>query len=108
MEIIFEFFKHFNIILNNENETIVLLLSAFFVLLLIGTLSIINIGIYILALYITNHKLFLEKISKWPILVKYLNIYRKTRVGFIMFEICMFLFCQGCVLWLCLRIITNI
>ena len=108
MDKFFELLTGLGINVTPDSSPIVLLLSSVLVLSLIAFLSFINIGIYLISLHITNHKLFLDKISKWDILLKLLNIYRKTRIGFIMFEIILFFVSQGSVIWLCYRVIIGI
>lgn len=70
---------YFNIILNivgitltQESSDIVRLLSCILVLSVIAFLSFLNIAIYLIALYITKHPLFLDQISQWKFLVRIL------------------------------------
>lgn len=60
MEKVFEILNYFGLNVSVESKPIVLLLCGLFVLSLFAALSILNIGIYLLALYITNQKWFLD------------------------------------------------
>ena len=97
-----------NVEINNSTSPIVLLACCILVLNTIGLLCFVNIMIYISILYITEHKIFLDKISKYILLVKIVNLYRKTRIAFIIFEVVLFFFSIGMVIWFCIRIIINV
>ena len=94
--------------LSEDSSPILLLLSCIFILSVIAMLSFINILIYLGVLYITEHKLFLDKISKYSLLTKLLSIYRKTRMSFLIFEILLLLTNLSSVIWLCYRVIITI
>ncbi|SRR6266436_7526029 len=74
-----------------DSSPILLFLYVILFFSILGLLSVINIGIYLGVLYLSNNKLFLDKISKWTLLLT-LNIYKKTRIYFIISEVCLFLF----------------
>ena len=94
--------------INNSTSPIVLLAFSILGLSTIGLLCFVNILIYISILYITEHKIFLDKISKYILLVKIVNLYRKTRIAFIIFEVVLFFFSIGSVIWFCFRIIISV
>ena len=94
--------------INESSSPIVLLAYSILGLNTIGLLCFVNIILYISVIYITEHKLFIDKISKYTVLFKLLNIYRKTRFGFLLFEVILFLFSIGFVIWLCLRLLHGL
>jgi hypothetical protein len=83
-----------------------LYLIVFFAIL--GLLSIINVIVYLGVLYLGNSRLFLNKLKKWPFLLKLFNIYKRTSIYFIISELCFFLFCQCSIIWFCLKFINGI
>jgi hypothetical protein len=91
-----------------ESSPILLFLYLIVFFTIFGLLSIINIGIYVGVLYLSNNKLLLDKISEWSLLLRLLNIYKKTRIYFIISELFLFLFCQFSIIWFCLKFINGI
>lgn len=91
-----------------ESNPVLLFLYVILLFAILGLFSFFNIVIYLGVLYLSNNRLLLDKISKWPLLVKLLNIYKKTRIAFIIFEVFFFLFCQCSIIWFCFRFITEI
>lgn len=91
-----------------DSSPILLFLYVILFFAILGLLSIINIGIYLGVLYLSKNKLFLDKISKWTLLLTLLNIYKKTRIYFIISEVFLFLFCQCTIIWFCLKFINGI
>jgi hypothetical protein len=91
-----------------DSSPILLFLYLILFFSILALLSVINIGIYLGVLYLSNNKLFLDKISKWNLLLTLLNIYKKTRIYFIISEVLLFLFCQCSIIWFCLKFINGI
>lgn len=90
------------------SQPILLFLYLILFFSILALLSIINISIYLGVLYLSNNKLFLDKISKWTLLLTLLNIYKNTSQFVIISEVCLFLFCQGSIIWFCLKFINGI
>jgi len=90
-----------------DSSPILLFLYVIICFAIFGLLSVINIGIYLGFIYLSNNKL-LDKLPKWTFLRKLLNIYKKTSIYFIISELCLFLFCQCSIIWFCLKFIYGI
>jgi hypothetical protein len=93
---------------DSSAQPILLFLYLILFFSIFALLSVINIGIYLGVLYLSNNKLFLDKVSKWALLLTLLNIYKKTRIYFIISEVFLFLFCQCSIIWFCLKFINGI
>ena len=91
--------------INDETSPLLLFFCAIFCMSLLTLNSFLKILIYLINLYITEHKLFLEKINKYPYLTKLLNYYRKTRLSFLIFEILFFTCSLIYIAYLCFKII---
>jgi hypothetical protein len=91
-----------------DSSPILLFLYLILCFSILALLSVINIGVYLGVLYLSNNKLFLDKISKWTLLLTVLNLYKKTRIYFIISEVFLFLFCQCSIIWFCLKFIKGI
>lgn len=87
-----------------------ILLFAFLVCILsiISLLSFINILIYFGILYLSDNKVLLGKLSKWPYLLKIMFIYKQTRLGFLISELFLFLASQCTIIYLCSRLILKL
>lgn len=96
------------ITVDSSSSPILLFLYLILFFSILALLSVINIGIYLGLLYLSNNKLFLDKISKWTLLLIVLNLYKKTRIYFIISEVFLFLFCQCSIIWFCLKFIKGI
>lgn len=109
MNILMDFLKLFGINVNiNENTSpFLILLCCILVLNIIGLLCFINFLLYFVVIYITEHKILLDKISDKPYLLKVLNIYKKMRFSYLIFDISLFFISIGSVIWLCSRIIFS-
>lgn len=70
-------------------------------------LSIINILIYLGILYIIENKSLLNRFSKYPFLVKLINIYKQTRLFYLIFEIVLLLASFLVIIRLCVRIVSS-
>jgi hypothetical protein len=65
---------------------------SLFILCVILLISFTNILIYFLILLNLENKLVQNKINQWTMLKWIVNIYKKTRIGFLVFEICLSLY----------------
>jgi hypothetical protein len=84
-----------NLISNLQNDNFPIqgkLALALFVLCAILLVSFINIIIYFLILLNLDNKWIQNKLNQWYILKIIVNIYKKTRIGFLIFEISLSLF----------------
>ena len=89
-----------DVVLDDETSPFLVFVSGIFCMSLITLLSFINILIYTVILYITEHKLFLDKINKYPFLVKVIGYYRKTRLSFLIIEVLFFTFSLLAIIYL--------
>lgn len=84
-----------SLISNLQNENIPVqgrLALAVFILCTVLLISFINITIYFVILLNLENEWIQDKIIKWPVLKIIVNIYKKTRIGFLIFEISLSLF----------------
>ena len=105
---IYKLLNYLGIAVSSESSPIVLVLASILILSSVALLSFINIGIYLFSLHLSNNKWLLDKVSNSRILLKLLNIYKKTRIGFIVFEVTLFLVSQSNIIWFCFKCIPLI
>ena len=101
--------------LSYSSSGFLLMTCAILLLSTIAYISFINIVIYFISLYIIEHKFFLDKVSKYPRILKLLGWYRKIRISFIIYcgavcrrqekHIILFLVSLGGVIWTCYKVI---
>ena len=106
-----DFINLFGIQLNiNENTNpIVLIALSYLIFTCIILLSVVNISIYLLSLYIINNNKFLNKIvNKYPFINKIINFYSSTRIGFILLELLLLFASIGYMISLCIRILIKL
>lgn len=110
MKEVMEFLSNFGIHVNisESSDPILLLCCSILVLAIVALFSFIQVLLYFGVLYITDHKYIIDKISKYSKLVKIMNIYKNTRIGYIIFEIILFLVCIFFIIWLCLKVIYSL
>ena len=109
MSIIFYIMNYLGINLNVESaDPFVSLLSMLCFLSLIGLLSIINISIYLMVIYFSNNEKIIKILSRWKYVFFIFNIYKKTRVFFIVSEILIFLISQLTVIYICVKCIKGL
>jgi hypothetical protein len=65
---------------------------ALFILSVILFVSFSNIMIYFIILLGFENKIIQDWVDKWKFLIKFISIYKKTRIGFLLFEICLSLY----------------
>lgn len=109
MKILTDFLNLFGIHVNiSENSSpFLILLCCILVLNIVGLLCFINFLLYFVVIYITDHKILLDKITNKPVLIKLLNVYKKMRLSYLIFDILLFFISIGSVIWLCGRIILS-
>lgn len=92
-----------NIELINDaaNNNIFLLCFSFTLLASIALLSLININIYLLILYFSEHKKIVKLVSKRQITLILFNLYKNTRKMFLVSELVLLTFCIGSILYIC-------
>ena len=78
-----------------------------FILITISTLSVINIIIYFVIIISIDKKIVQDKINEWKFLKRIAQIYKNTRIYFILFEVSLFLYIHIFVLWNCYRLISH-
>jgi hypothetical protein len=103
MEYLSSFGIHVNI--SESSEPIVLVCTSILILSIISLISFIQIFLSLAVLYISDHKYIMDKISKYSILVKIMSFYKQSRIGYILFEVCLFLLCMFSIIWLCIKIL---
>ena len=111
MKNLLDFINLFGIQLNiNENTNpIVLIALSYLIFTCIILLSVVNISIYLLSLYIINNNKFLNKIvNKYPFINKIINFYSSTRIGFILLELAFLFFSIGYMIRLSVKLIVNL
>ena len=82
--------------------------AVVFVLVGFATLSIINIIFYLLSNKLLDNKKVLEVTNKWPYLTMLLLLYKRTNIGFIVFEILFFFSIQFFLLYQSYRLMYFI
>lgn len=97
----------FNVNLSESTSPIIMFLCCIVVLNIVGLLCFVNALLYFTVIYIIDHKIFIDKISNKPYLLKIVNLYRKMRFSFLLFDILLFFISIGSVIWLCSRIILS-
>lgn len=94
--------------LNGSSDPMLVLFCCILALSIVSLISFIQVLFYFLVLYITDHKYIIDKISKYIVLVKIMNIYKQTRIVYIIFEVLIFLLCILFIIWLCVRVIYSL
>nr|YP_010697859.1 hypothetical protein P1Q01_mgp06 [Phellinidium ferrugineofuscum]WCF76820.1 hypothetical protein [Phellinidium ferrugineofuscum] len=107
---IIAFLKYLGIHVNvNEFSSPILLFACSILIMSILALIIfIQIILYFAIKHITDDKVLLDKISKYTLLFKIFNMYRQTSIFFILFEVLLFLYSMGIIIWLCFSVINDL
>ena len=96
-----EYLKYLGIQLDSPLPPLVNLSLIFIILSVISLLSVINISIYLLSIYILSDKRILSKIpSKYVYIHKLLNFYKNIRIFYILIEVILLLFCICIIIYL--------
>ena len=92
MKNLFEFINLFGIHVD-ESTPYIVVFAAYYLILSLGVLlTVLNISMYLLSIYIVSNERLLSKIpSNYVIIQKLIVFYKKTRIGFLIFEV-IFLF----------------
>jgi hypothetical protein len=94
--------------LDPNPNPLVLVISAILFFSLLILLSVVNISIYLLSLYVLDNKLtFLNKyITKYPIIKRILIYYRNSKILFIIIEFFILVLSNLAIISICYRILT--
>ena len=105
-----EFLLSYGINLNVDDSTSPVVLFALSVLILsvVSMWCFITIVLYLGFLYLMENKLLLEKVSKYSIIVKFISLYKKTRLIYLFVEIALFLISLGSIILLSGRIVFGL
>ena len=86
-------------LVENATDSPVFLLSACVLIFsIIALLCAINIIFYFTVLYLVENKTLLEKISKYKIILKLVNFYKKITMFYLIIDILTFIFWNICIL----------
>lgn len=94
--------------ISESNQAIFLFALSILLISSVCMLCAIQIIIYLLVLYVLEHKSVLDKLSKYPLLLKIINLYRKTRIYYIVFEIIFFFTTLSMIIYLCSRLVFGL
>lgn len=97
-----------NITIDGNSSPVVLFACVILVLSVIALLCFINIVLYFAVLYITEHKVFIDKINKYKYIEKLVLVYKKTRISYLVFEIILYFVCSCSIIWFCIRVIYGL
>lgn len=96
MKNLFDLVNSYGFHLDESAPTVVKLSLYFLILSLMVLFNVINIGIYLLTIYIVSHEKFLSKIpAKYVYVHKFLIFYKSIRIKFIIIEFIFLLICLG-------------
>jgi hypothetical protein len=103
---IYDFLNNLGIPLTPDSPPLLKFSCIIFILAIICLSSFVNIIFYFSAIYILNHEKFLNKLSSWPRLIKYLKFFNSIRITFIILEIGLFLMCITTIIYGCWVVIS--
>ena len=92
---------HLEIVYNDSNYNILIFCLSIFILAFISLLCVINISIYLLILHFSEHKYVIEVVSKRKLTLKLFNLYKNTRIMFLVFELVLLIFCTSSIVYIC-------
>ena len=114
MEILIKILNKFGIQITNQNESIVIYSICVFFLSLLILLTFLNILIYFSILISLEKDFIKSKLNKliqlkygW-IIEKIINLYKNTRIIFIVIEISIFIWLISILIWSSYTIFTNL
>jgi hypothetical protein len=104
---IINYFKSFGLNVSESTDPLLLLLCILVILSVIALLCVLNILLYGVIVYMFADKARLERFTKNlpPFLMYILNIYKKTRLVYIFYEVLLLLVCLLSIIWLGGRVI---
>jgi len=91
LTIFFDLFNYIGINIKPDSPPLLLFACSIFMLAVLCLISFITIILYIVVIYISEHKILLNKISDKPILLKFVNYYRNIRIIYFGLEVVFFL-----------------
>nr|YP_009344405.1 hypothetical protein [Pleurotus eryngii]APT42220.1 hypothetical protein [Pleurotus eryngii] len=94
--------------MDESSSPVVLFSLSFLIFSLVAMWCFITIVLYLGFLYLMENKVLLEKASKYTIIVKILNVYKKTRLFYLVIEIALFLFSLGSIILLSGKIVFGL
>ena len=101
------FLNTYGLYLDESAPSIVLLAFYFLILSIFMLLNVINIGIYLLSIFIVSHEKFLNKIpSKYVYIHKLIIYYKNIRIGYILFEGVLLIFCLCLMIYICYGLVS--
>lgn len=102
MKEIIEFFKAYGFHVNELTDLLLLLLCVIVILATVALICVLNKLMYIGIIYIFEDKNRLERITKNlpTVFIKLMNIYKHTRIYYILIETIFLLICLISIIWL--------
>lgn len=101
MNTLLEYLNNFGVHVDTPLPPLVNLALIFLILSVMSFLSVINIAIYLLSIYIVSDERLLRKIpSKYIYIHKILNYYKNIRIILIISEVIILLFCLSIMIYL--------
>ena len=97
-----------NLNIDDTSSPLVLFALSVLLLSLVAMWCFITIVLYLVFLYLMENKLLLEKVSKYSIIVKFISLYKKTRLIYLFVEIALFLISLGSIILLSGRIVFGL
>jgi len=97
-----------NLSINEESSPIVLFSLSILILSLVSLFCILNIVLYLCILYVSDNKVLLDKISKYYLILYLFNLYKKSRLVYLVIEFILLLVCIISIIWLCLNLIYGL
>lgn len=94
--------------ISDANQPLFLLALSILCLSSVCMFCAIQIIIYLFVLYSIEHRGILDKISKYPYMLKLINFYKNTRLYYLLFEIILFFTSLGFILYLCSRLVFGL
>lgn len=98
----------FNITLTENPSPLLLFALCILVFSLISLFCIINIIMYLLVVYVSDNKKVLEIVSKHAWVLKIFNLYKQTRIVYLVGEFIFLIFVVCSMIWLCYRIVNGL
>ena len=94
--------------ISDANQPLFLLALSILCLSSVCMFCGIQIIIYLLVLYSIEYKGVLDKLSKYPYMLKIINLYKNTRLYYLLFEIILFFISLGLIIYLCSRLVFGL
>ena len=94
--------------IDESSSPVILFALSILILSFVAMWCFITIVLYLGFLYLMENKVLLEKASKYNIIVKILNVYKKTRLFYLVIEIALFLISLGSIILLSGRIVFGL